>query len=890
MNTIQQEKTEITEVWNFGFLCSLRLLLFTFLLLQPACTSTAQVRSVSVNTNGLLLAPTNFFVANSNLLNQAVAPSGASSGIKSNSFTTNNLGSDLEWNPSGGVPSGGLLSIEGGISITTFGDEQSALTPDGDGYFRNLFLNSVQANQLRVGGRDVTVDYVNGTNYSALNFQDSPTVTFLVTGSNLTATATGSGGLPISVNGTNLLLSLNLQDSTNYIWGFDGTSNVTLRITLVQSNTWYSLLNVTQLYTYEFYSSNVYVTNLYASNVYITNLTILTNGTVTFSNLPAPSVLVLSTNFQVTNAVLSGLTLGDDNTLTVTGGGVSGSGTANKVTKWTSSSAIGNASFTDDGTRVTFPAGVLSSVRFPDGSLAEPSIAFGAQTNVGLARLVDTTLSVIAGGSRIADFANGTFGTYDGLTLGHIRATNDITLLTGPGAGKVLTSDAFGVGSWQTPASGSVSVNGTNVTTPNLTNSATVTFGVSGSNITATAATSGVTGSGTINTLAKWISGSAIGNSVITDDGSNATLSGKLLFSPDNTLDIGATNATRARTLFLGTSLDTPKISTSGNLDFYTTGLTAATHRFGNGQIVVVGAAGEYAAGSTVGAPDVKLLRDAAATWQMGSDSATPIAQTFKGADARAGTDSNTAGGNITIAAGRNTGTGNGGSLILATALPTTSGTGAGTLAARLTIDGVTGVGNFAATPTVNSVSVLTNALGIYRDQSIEAGAMYVGNLASPATTGTYTNTQNDTLSDSWTFADAATNTVRFSLTLPDAWNLSTVKLKLYVTCDGTNSATITNLVWGVSAGSLGPTEALTNAIFGTEVYVTNGLATAGHVMQTFTTPAITVGGSPALGDSVWFQIAREGGNASDTWTNTSVRLLKARVQWLEATTPIVSW
>lgn len=51
------------------------------------------------------------------------------------------------------------------------------------------------------------------------------------------------------------------------------------------------------------------------------NITILTNGSLTLSNLPAPSVLVLGTNRNVTNATLSGLTLGNDNTLTATGSG-----------------------------------------------------------------------------------------------------------------------------------------------------------------------------------------------------------------------------------------------------------------------------------------------------------------------------------------------------------------------------------------------------------------------------------------------------------------------------------------------------------------------------------------------------------------------------------------
>src|SRR5437660_10204872 len=46
-----------------------------------------------------------------------------------------------------------------------------------------------------------------------------------------------------------------------------------------------------------------------------TNITVMTNATLTLSNLPAPSVLVLGTNLNVINATLAGLSLGNDNTL-----------------------------------------------------------------------------------------------------------------------------------------------------------------------------------------------------------------------------------------------------------------------------------------------------------------------------------------------------------------------------------------------------------------------------------------------------------------------------------------------------------------------------------------------------------------------------------------------
>ena len=55
---------------------------------------------------------------------------------------------------------------------------------------------------------------------------------------------------------------------------------------------------------------------------------------------------------------------------------------------------------------------------------------------------------------------------------------------------------------------------------------------------------------------------------------------------------------------------------------------------------------------------DIFWGREAAAVWQAGLDSATPITQTIKGPDARDGTDTNTVGGRINWRTGVSTGTG----------------------------------------------------------------------------------------------------------------------------------------------------------------------------------------------------------------------------------------
>jgi Chaperone of endosialidase len=80
-----------------------------------------------------------------------------------------------------------------------------------------------------------------------------------------------------------------------------------------------------------------------------------------------------------------------------------------------------------------------------------------------------------------------------------------------------------------------------------------------------------------VNTATKRLYSKDSGGNVIElgTNPSGTTMAGNLLFSPDNTYDIGASGATRARTLYLGTSLITPAITntglTSGRVVFSTT-------------------------------------------------------------------------------------------------------------------------------------------------------------------------------------------------------------------------------------------------------------------------------------------------------------------------------
>lgn len=178
------------------------------------------------------------------------------------------------------------------------------------------------------------------------------------------------------------------------------------------------------------------------------------------------------------------------------------------------------------------------------------------------------------------------------------------------------------------------------------------------------------------------------------------TMTGALLFT-DNAVDVGdATH--RARNVYAGTQFLAASGSTSApgfgfasgvNYGWYFVSGDSTAYGVGNGNTVCGLGNGTFRVYTTFGfspsagsVSDLIMSREGAAILQLGQDSATPIAQTLKGPDARAGTDSNTVGGDLTLAAGRSTGTGLGGSLYFATSPAGSTGTAANALVNRLCI------------------------------------------------------------------------------------------------------------------------------------------------------------------------------------------------------------
>ena len=212
---------------------------------------------------------------------------------------------------------------------------------------------------------------------------------------------------------------------------------------------------------------------------------------------------------------------------TPTSGSLGGSGTTNYLSKFTAATTLGNSLIFDDGTNIgigTVTPGAKLDVRGgvyvnnPNTAdtgginMAYNSYLVSYVNNVRWGKIVlfngsgDMVITnsygnmpphgivfqtattgvdgTVAEAMRISSDGNVGIGTdVPGTKLevaGQVRITGG-----SPGAGKVLTSDANGVGSWQTPASG------------------------------------GISGSGTANYISKFTAATTLGNSVIYDNGTN---------------------------------------------------------------------------------------------------------------------------------------------------------------------------------------------------------------------------------------------------------------------------------------------------------------------------------------------------------------------------------
>ena len=122
---------------------------------------------------------------------------------------------------------------------------------------------------------------------------------------------------------------------------------------------------------------------------------------------------------------------------------------------------------------------------------------------------------------------------------------------------------------------------------------------------------------------------------------------------------------------------------------------------------------------------------------------------------------------------------------------------------------------------------------------------------------------------------DAGTNEfAQFSVAFPKSWNEGTVTYQVYWTPSNTNTGNCLFQLQGVAVGD-GDT---IDVAYGTGITVTDaGIATVEDQQISPVSSAVTIAGSPAVGEQTYFQLLRLAADGSDTFTGDA-RVLGIRI------------
>lgn len=148
-------------------------------------------------------------------------------------------------------------------------------------------------------------------------------------------------------------------------------------------------------------------------------------------------------------------------------------------------------------------------------------------------------------------------------------------------------------------------------------------------------------------------------------------------------------------------------------------------------------------------------------------------------------------------------------------------------------------------------------AINEYDTIYIDAGAM-VPCTTNPALQGTHEYGTNDIDIDHYAFDGGATEErTQFKLKMPENWDRGTIKAK-FDWSSATGSTAGDTVEWGIKAGALSNSDVIDAALGTPQVISDVLLANNGADLQiSGATPAITVGGTPALGDIIIFEVYR---------------------------------
>lgn len=140
--------------------------------------------------------------------------------------------------------------------------------------------------------------------------------------------------------------------------------------------------------------------------------------------------------------------------------------------------------------------------------------------------------------------------------------------------------------------------------------------------------------------------------------------------------------------------------------------------------------------------------------------------------------------------------------------------------------------------------------------------------MTSTATNGAVISTAeyatNDINMDYLLFDGTTEEYAEFQFPMPEGWDRGTVKAKVFWS-SATGSTANDTVEWEIAGGALSNDDAIDAALGTAQVISDTLLADNGTDLQVSgATPAITIGGTPALGDLIHFKISRNVGGTDD--------------------------
>jgi hypothetical protein len=171
--------------------------------------------------------------------------------------------------------------------------------------------------------------------------------------------------------------------------------------------------------------------------------------------------------------------------------------------------------------------------------------------------------------------------------------------------------------------------------------------------------------------------------------------------------------------------------------------------------------------------------------------------------------------------------------------------------------------------PEVLSAADARTLLGVTADTATRTQLLWIPASAMVTVTtngaapGSIETTTNAVMVDTLDFDTATEEYAQFSVSMPKSWDHTTNNINAKFFWSHPATATNYGVVWGCAAVAFGDSDALDTA-FGTAVDVSDTGGTTDDLFVTAFTTNITVAGTPASEDTVYFRVRRNVGHAND--------------------------